>query len=90
MHVKVRFLEPFASAAGRLEADVIVPDGVTVRHLVEHLCQQYPDLEQLIFLEDGGVTENLTMLVNDKAVTDFELKLDDDDFVVLLFPISGG
>jgi hypothetical protein len=46
MHIHVRFTEPFISAVGRAEVEVIVPDGVTVRHLVVHLCDQYPDLGQ--------------------------------------------
>ena len=90
MHVKVRFLEPFASAVGRPEVEVAVPEGATVRHLVDHLCEQYPDLQPHIYEEDGGITDYLTMFVNDKPVTDFEMKLDDDDSVLMLFPISGG
>jgi len=90
MHVKVRFMEPFASAVGRPEVEVVVPDGVTVRHLVVHLCDQYPDLKMHLYEETGGITDYLTMFVNDKPVTDFEMKLDDDDFVMMLFPISGG
>jgi molybdopterin converting factor small subunit len=90
MHIHVRFTEPFISAVGRAEVEVIVPDGVTVRHLVVHLCDQYPDLGQHVLEEDGGVTEYLTMFVNDRPVTDFNMQLNHNDSVLMLFPISGG
>jgi molybdopterin converting factor small subunit len=40
--------------------------------------------------EDGGVTEYLTMFVNDRPVTDFNMQLNHNDSVLMLFPISGG
>ena len=90
MKVTVRLLRPFSDAVGRPQVEVAVPEGATVRHLVDHLCEQYPDLQMHIYEENGGVTDYLTMFVNDKPVINFDMTLDDDDSVLMLFPVSGG
>jgi molybdopterin converting factor small subunit len=90
MKVKVRLLRPFSDAVGRAEVEVAVPEGASVRHLVVHLCEQFPDLAQHVYEADGGVTDYLTMFVNDKPVLDFDMALDDDDEVLMMFPVSGG
>jgi MoaD family protein len=90
MKVKVRLLQPFADAVGRPEVEVAVPEGATVRHLVVHLCEQYPDLGAHIYEAGGGITEYLTMFVNDKPVLDFEMALGVGDEVLMMFPVSGG
>jgi len=90
MKVKVRLLRPFSDAVGRPEVEVAVPEGATVRHLVVHLCEQFPELAPHIYEAGGGMTEYLTMFQNDKPVMDLEMVLHDGDEVLMMFPVSGG
>jgi len=90
LKVKVRLLRPFSDAVGRPELEVAVPGGATVRHLVVHLCEQYPMLAPHIYEAGGGMTEYLTMFQNDKPVMDLEMVLHDGDEVLMMFPVSGG
>jgi len=90
MRIKVRLLRPFSDAVGRPEVDVAVPEGATVRHLIVHLCEQYPDLAQHVYEAGGAMTEYLTMFLNDRPVTDMEMTLGEGDEVLMLIPVSGG
>jgi molybdopterin converting factor small subunit len=90
MKVTVRLLRPFSDAVGRPEVEVAVPEGATVRHLVIHLCEQFSELAPHIYEAGGGITEYLTMFLNDKPVSDFDMALDDDDELLMMFPVSGG
>ncbi len=88
--MKVRLLRPFSDAVGRPEVEVAVPEGATVRHLVEHLCEQYPDLARHVYEAGGGMTEYLTMFLNDRPVTDVGMTLDEGAELLMLVPVSGG
>ncbi len=90
MKVKVRLLRPFSDAVGRPELEVAVPAGATVRQLVVRLCEQFPELAAHIYEAGGGITEYLTMFVNDKPVLDFGMALGEGDDVLMMFPVSGG
>jgi MoaD family protein len=88
--VTVRLLSPFSDAVGRPQVEVAVPEGATVRHLVVHLCEQFPNLRSHIYEAGGGMTEYLTMFQNDRPVLDFDIVLGEGDEVLLMFPVSGG
>lgn len=90
MRIRVRLLRPFSDAVGRPEVEVAVPQEATVRHLLEHLCEQYPDLRQQVYESGGGMTEYLSMFLNDRPVTDLEMTLKEGDEVLMLMPVSGG
>jgi len=90
MKITVRLLRPFSDAVGRPQVDVAVPEGATVRHLVVHLCEQFPQLGPHIYEAGGGMTEYLTMFLNDKPVLDFDMVLDEGDEMLMMFPVSGG
>ena len=90
MKVTVRLLRPFSDAVGTPQAEVVLPEGATVRRLVVQLCEKYPGLKDHIYEPGGGITEYLTMFVNDKPVTDLEMAMGDGDDVLMMFPVSGG
>jgi molybdopterin converting factor small subunit len=90
MKITVRLLRPFSTAVGRPQVDVAVPEGATVRHLVVHLCEQYPELWPHIYEASGGMTEYLTMMLNDRPVMDIDMELGDGDELLMMFPVSGG
>ena len=90
MKIRVRLLRPFCDAVGRPELMVAVPEGATVRHLVVHMCEQYPPLAPHLCEPGGAITEYLAMFVNDRPVTDMEMTLSENDEVLMLVPVSGG
>jgi molybdopterin converting factor small subunit len=90
MKVTVRLLRPFSDAVGMPQVEVALPEGATVRRLVVQLCEQHPGLKAHIYEPGGGITEYLTMFVNDKPVTDFDMAIGDGDELLMMFPVSGG
>jgi molybdopterin converting factor small subunit len=90
MKITVKLLRPFSDAVGLPIVEVAVPEGATVRHLVVHLCEQFPQLGPHIYEAGGGMTEYLTMFLNDKPVLDFDMVLDEGDDLLMMFPVSGG
>lgn len=90
MKVRVRLLRPFSDAVGSAEVAVAVPEGATVRHMVVHLCEQYPALAPHIYEATGAITDYLTMFVNDRPVTNMGMALGEGDDVLMMFPVSGG
>ena len=81
MDVRVRF---FASVRERLrcgETSCTLPEGATVRDLLDHLCASYPAL--------NDVRATLSTAVNREYV-EADTRLCDDDEVALIPPVSGG
>jgi molybdopterin converting factor small subunit len=89
MKIKVRLLRPLSDAVDAPEMDVAVPEGASVRHLIEHLCEQYPALAQNIYASTGAMVDSLAMFVNGKP-SDARTSLAEGDEVTLLFPAGGG
>ncbi|MBM4248920.1 MAG: MoaD/ThiS family protein [Euryarchaeota archaeon] len=90
MRLRVRLLRPFSDAVGNAVVEVAVPEGASVRHLVVHLCEQYPALAPHIYEAGGAITDYLTMFVNDRPITDMGMALGEGDEVLIMFPVSGG
>lgn len=89
MRIKVRLLKPLSDAVEAPEMEVAVPEGASVRHLLEHLCEQHPALAQNICV--GGVmVDSLAIFVNGRPVADLVTSLGEGDEVLLLFPAGGG
>ena len=89
MRVKVH-LQPVSDAKGRPEVEVVVPEGATVRRLIVHLCDQYPELAVHMYENSGGITEYLIVFVNGQQVSDLDSVLDGLGDVLIIFPVGGG
>jgi molybdopterin converting factor small subunit len=83
-------LQPLSDSQGRPEVGVSVPEGATVRHVMEHLCYQYPELAVHILENSGGITEYLIVFVNGQQVSDLDSVIDEHDEVLIIFPVGGG
>ena len=90
MRISIRLLRPFDEAAGRSTVELEMPAGSTVRDLVVNLCERFPPLKGHIYEQGGGITEYLTMFLNDKPVLDIEMPLADGGELLMMFPVSGG
>jgi len=83
-------LRPISGASGQPQVEVIVPEDATFGILLEHLCQQHPELDVHIRDSGGGITEYITILLNGQPVSDLETAVGSSDEVLILFPVGGG
>jgi molybdopterin converting factor small subunit len=90
MKIRVRLLKPLSDAVDAPEMDVAVPVGASLRHLLEHLCEQHPALAQNICIGGGAMVDSLAISVNGRPVADLGTSLGEGDEVLLLFPAGGG
>jgi molybdopterin converting factor subunit 1 len=81
MDIQVRFFASIREKLRRSEATCSLPDGATVRDLVDQLCREHPPL--------AGVRGALRVAVNQEYV-DAQHPLSDNDEVALIPPVSGG
>jgi len=89
MKIRVRLLKPLSDAVDAPEMHVAVPEGASLRHLIDHLCEQHPALAQNICVAGGAIVDSLAMFVNGRPA-DAGTSLAEGDEVTLLFPAGGG
>lgn len=80
MRVKVMFFASIRERAGRGEMSITLTDGTTLRHLVEAVEREIPDLLGL---------EDMMMSINGRFARVDEVLREGDD-VAFLPPVSGG
>lgn len=81
-------LRTFVDRKARIELE-----GATVRKLLEHLQEEYPESKKALFGEDGRLREYVCIYINDvraEKEEDFEAPLQAGDQVLLLPAIAGG
>jgi len=83
-------LRPISGSSGQPEVDVIVPEGATVDVLLEHLCQQHPELDVHVRDGGGGITDYITIVLNGRQLSNLETAVGPGDQVLILFPVGGG
>ncbi|MBQ8879001.1 MAG: molybdopterin-synthase adenylyltransferase MoeB [Lachnospiraceae bacterium] len=68
-------------------------EGTTVREILEHLQDEYPESKKALFEEDGILRPFVSIYVNDVRVSrekEAETVLKEGDFILLLPVIAGG
>jgi molybdopterin synthase sulfur carrier subunit len=81
-----------AEAAGDRAPVVEVPDAggePTVGEALDALVAAYPDLEPLVFDEEGRLRDHINVVRNGEP-TDLEAAVGADDELALFPPVSGG
>ena len=93
MNVKVRFYGMAYDEVGTRELALELADGSTVDDLLSIIVQQYPDLTNLVYDEEGVFREYLEVAVNKTDIIGLEgleTALNDGDTVLIMPPIGGG
>jgi len=80
--VKIRLFANFREIVGRDEVEI---EARTVVELLKKLSEIYPELGQ--FISKEGYVQ---IFVNLKRISDLNMKLNDNDTVAILPPVSGG
>jgi len=89
----VRLYASFRELAGEREIDVALPDGATVRDLLNRLVELRPSLAQRLLDEDGNIPRFVNVFVNGRDIRDLnglDTPVMPDDEVTLLPPAAGG
>ncbi len=93
MKLRVKFLASLSELTGVLKTEVEVPDGVTVRKLIDILAERYGKLREELLDEKGDLRPMYNILVNGRAIewlSGLETQLKDGDEVVFIPPAAGG
>lgn len=93
MKLRVKFLASLSELTGVLKTEVEVPDGVTVRKLIDILSEKYVKLKEELLDEKGDLRPMYNILVNGRAIEwlgGLETRLKDGDEVVFIPPAAGG
>jgi len=88
MRVKVRYFARYRSLVGKSEEELEVPDGITIRELVEILKERHSALKNEVFAEDDDLAD-VNVSLNGRYAR-FDEVLRDGDTVALFPPVSGG
>ncbi|MFH0938462.1 MAG: MoaD/ThiS family protein [Planctomycetota bacterium] len=92
MKVTVKYSAQLKQAAGVSREILDVANGCSARHAVLKLAVGKTEpLKGMLLDSTGAPHEYILLCVNDEQIAwDSELKLNDDDEIILLSPISGG
>jgi len=88
MKVTVCYFARYRSLVGKSEEELEVPDGITVRELIEILKERHPVLKNEVFAEDDDLAD-VNVSRNGRYVR-FDEVLRDGDIVAIFPPVSGG
>ena len=88
MKITVRYFARYRSLVGKSEEELEVPEGITVRELVEILKERHPILKNEVFAEEDDLAD-VNVSRNGRYVR-FDEVLRDGDIVAIFPPVSGG
>jgi len=90
-HVRVLFHGTFREVAGVRETIEEIASGSTIRDVLSRLAEKYgKDFNNIINPETGQIELETLVMVNGKSIRRPDLKLRDNDVVMITVPIGGG
>ena len=89
MKVDVHFFGIFRSITNRSEQRIAIPEGSTIRELLDKLIEQYDKMEPI--LSPRKIKESHVLVThNEKPVRNYEKILADNDQIYIFIVLSGG
>ncbi|AMM53833.1 ubiquitin-like small modifier protein 1 [Pyrococcus kukulkanii] len=89
MKVKVKYLARFRTLTGIDEEIIELPEGATVKDLIEEIKKKYPKFREEVFGEGFDEDADANIAVNGRYVS-WDERLNDGDVVGIFPPVSGG
>jgi len=94
LEVELRYYAMVRDAAGKRDETLSLPDGATVKDLINHLIALYGDrFRGYVYDDDGRPLDYLMFSVNEvdiRSLNGFDTVLRDGDRVLVMPPIGGG
>ncbi len=90
MKVRVRFYGMVHDEVGQRELGYELPEGSTVKDLLNVILVDYPVLTEMVYDENGDFRDYLEIAVNHVSVIGLDNALNDDDYIQIMPPIGGG
>lgn len=91
--LKINFYATLRQIVGGKTLDLDIPQGATVRQLLDDIIRAYPLIKRELFDEKGVLYGHVHVLVNGRDVPYLENVLDtvlDSEDTVSIFPAVGG
>jgi molybdopterin synthase sulfur carrier subunit len=90
----VKYYATLRQAVGGREVDFNLPQGGTLRQLVEEMVKRYPGLKKEMLDQQGNLYGHVHIFVNGRDSTfldgSLDTTLDPDDTISIFPPVGGG
>ncbi len=89
--VKIQLFAMFKEIAGKKEILQDIQSETTLGEVLEKLARTYgKDFEEVVDKKTGQIDINALVMVNGQNVRDTNLKLRDNDLIIITAPVGGG
>jgi len=90
-HVKVLLHAMFKDIAGKREITQEVDSDFTLGDILSKLARKYDkDFNEIIDPRTGQISTDTLVMLNGKSVRQTDIKLQDQDIIMITVPIGGG
>jgi len=93
MNIRVRLvlLANFREIVGKREIVEEVDSNSTLRHILDNLAEKYgKDFKQIVDPKTGIISSEFLVSINGQITRDTNVKLNNDDILMLTIPAGGG
>jgi len=89
--IKIQLFAMFKEIAGKKEIIHDIHSRTTLGEILNTLAKKYgKDFEETIDIKTGQVDVNTLVMLNGKNVRDTDLKLKNNDLIIITVPVGGG
>ena len=90
-NIKIRFLAIFKDVAGEKEITQTIRQETTLGDVLTLLAKKYgKDFQETIDKKTHQVDVNTLVMLNGKNTRDINIKLKDNDLIIMTVPLGGG
>jgi len=91
IRVRVVLLANFREIVGKREIVEEIDSNSTLKHILDKLAQRYGgDFEQIIDTKKGLISLEFLVSINGRIARDGNVKLNNNDVLILSIPVGGG
>ncbi|UCH31518.1 MAG: MoaD family protein [Candidatus Bathyarchaeota archaeon] len=89
--IRVQFFAMFREIVGKREILQSMPSQPTLKEVLKKLAEKYgKDFEETINKTTGQVDVNTLVMLNGRNIRETDVKLKDNDLIIITVPAGGG
>ena len=89
--IKIQLFAMFKEIAGRKEIFQDIQSETTLGEVLNMLARRYgKDFEETVDKKTGQIDINTLVMINGQNTRDINLKLKDNDWIIITVPVGGG